>query len=52
MAMKKSTVFILTALLGIIIPSILWASMVSVEIVSDRQGSLPVYPTASRASLS
>jgi hypothetical protein len=50
MAMKKSTVFILTALLGIIIPSILWASMVSVEIVSDRQGNLPVYPTASRAS--
>ena len=46
--MKKFTVFMMTVLLGLIIPTILLAAMVSVEVRSDRYGSLPVYPTDSK----
>ncbi|MBA4394814.1 MAG: hypothetical protein C0407_14785, partial [Desulfobacca sp.] len=43
--MKKLGLFVFLALWVVVIPSVLLASMVTVEIVADRSGGFPLYAT-------
>lgn len=48
--MKKLRVILFAALWAVMLPSVLLASMVSIEVIADRYGNLPVYPADAKAS--